>query len=541
MSRLHLLILWVLAITAGIIYFKRKDVPQSIESQTDLETGANLIAGDTLETIQGFEIKEGEETVTVKKVDGQWSVLEKDNFPANLSTVTRVFEALRELKVSQGVAASQEYYDRFELDPTVEDPEDQPTTITLLSEGEENTQLFLGKTRTSTGGGGGTAGRFVRLSNDDSGIYVVSESFAFLNPEPGTWIEKILTPLEEKPIKVTVTAPNDDSFEPWTVSRKTVLDDFMVEDLAEGKETKTNETALLKSAFSRATFIEMVSEEDYESRADKKGLRKVKATDSAGSTYLITITPEKKEEKDEEEEEEDASDSPMPAINYLVTIDLVNGPTEPDPLPEDASVQEKAVYQERLANLTDIATAASQMARNYEGRYFLVNKVAVDAFLKTRSELVKDENKEKKPVSVTTDPIEVPAPGDREAPALPNGESQKGTPPLIARPEDQKGKEKPRMEAVTPPIRIPPVPKKEEPAKPDEATEVPAKPAPAQSDPADPADPEKTEKKAESPQEAPKPEKTEEPEPAKPKESGESEPAKPESPAEKPAEPASAE
>lgn len=517
MSRIHLLILWILAITAGIFYFKRKDVDQAIESKTDLEIGADLIGGDTLENIQGFKITEEGETVTVKKIDGQWSVAELDHFPANLSTVTRVFEALRDLKVAQGVPAPAEYYDRFNLDLDSEDPDEQPTTLTFLSgEGEEKGTLFVGKTRKSTGGRGSSAGRFVRLADDDSGVYVVDETFGFLNVKPESWIEKILTPLEEKAIRIEVTAPNDEDFNSWTVSRKTVLDDFILEDLGEKEETKTNETGLLKTAFTRAPFTELVSQEDYDKRANPKGIRQVRATDSAGSTFLITITPEKKEDKPEDEK--DNPNTPTPAQNFIVSIALENGPTEPEPLPEDADVQAKAVYQERKANFAGLTEAVARMAADYRDRYFLVSKATVDPFLKNRGELVKPKKEEKKEESVATKPIQVPQQGDRTAPALDNSGNTPGTPPAsIARPMED-DKKKPKIEAVTPPIQIPPLPGKKEGSKPDEAVEKPKKPAPAKPD--EPTTPGES-----SAPDAPTPAKEDPPAPKKPEDAPETEPA----------------
>lgn len=503
MSRLHLLILWALAIIAGVIYFQRKDVPQNINSKTKLEIGSDLVAGDLVETIDGFKIADGDETVTVKKIDGEWSVVEQDGFPANINTVSRALRALRDAKVAQGVVASEEYFDRFDLDPEAEAEDERPDSITFISGDAEGPTLFLGKTRQSTGGSRTTAGRFVRLSDDDSGVYIVPESFSFLNFDPGSWIEKILTPLEEKPLEVEVTAPNDESFKSWKVSRKTVMDDFLLTDLGEKEVTKTNETSLLKNSFVRAPFTEIVSPEDYEKRADKKGIRTVKATDSAGSTFEITITPEKKDEK---KKKEDDANSPVPVINYLISIKVLNGPAKPEPPAEDATVQEKAVFQERVANLEDLSRSVNRMRRIYEGRYFLVNTASVTPFLKNRGELVKPKEEKKDPVSVTTDPIPVPNPNGTN-PLIP-GNNPKAPPASIARPMENDPK-KPKIEAVTPPIRVPPLPK-----KPGEGTEN------------DPAKPDAPVQPAEAPKPAGTPEPTEAPEPAQaPKPEGAPEPA----------------
>ena len=126
MSRLQLLILWILAIATGLYYFKSKDVPDSINSKTKLEIGSDLVSGKTVDTIDGFKVKAGKDTVTLKKQEGEWVVSEQDDFPANLQTISRVLDALRNTKVAQGVVASDEYYDRFNLDPATEDEKEPP-------------------------------------------------------------------------------------------------------------------------------------------------------------------------------------------------------------------------------------------------------------------------------------------------------------------------------------------------------------------------------------------------------------------------------
>lgn len=462
MSRIQLLILWVLALGAGIYHFGSKDKPDQIKN-ANLKIGSSLVNSDLIETASGFKIKSGDDEVTVEKIDNRWLLKEKDNFPVTTSTISRVFDALREAKVAQSVITSSEYYDRFQLDGELEGDQ-RPDSITLKKGDKETATILLGKTRQSTGGRGGNTGRFVRLASDDSGVYVVQENFGFLSSDPDNWIDKSLTPLEEGVIKMEVTAPNDDSFNSWTVSRKTVQDDLLIENLTDKEETKTSETSSLKNIFASATFTELISAEDFQKRANTKASRELKATDSAGSTFLITITPEKeneneKEKKDEKQKENDkdkSSDTPAP-VDYFVSISIKNGPTKPEPLGEDASVQEKAVYAERVNNLADLSESVNRMRKTYEGRHFLVSEATIGSLNKNRGELIQAKKEEKKPVTVATPPIPVPTPGDKAlvTPPLPGVNTP---PPSIARPKENQ--DKPKIEAVTPPIQVPPIPNK---------------------------------------------------------------------------------
>ena len=457
MSRLQLLILWILALGAGYYYFNSKDVPDSISQKTKLEVGARIVPPDLIETLDSLTVVAGDDKASLKKIDGRWVVSEKGDFPANYDSINQVIGALREAKVAQSVVATDEYYDRFKLDPTTEEKGEKPDTISLQKDGKESSTIFLGKTRESTGGSGARAGRFVRLSDDESGVYVVQEGFSFLNADPDNWINKSLTPLKEGAIKMEVTAPNDESFKSWTVSRETVRDDFMVEGLGEKEETKSNETAALKNLLAGASFTELITSEDYKERSNEKAARQLKATDSTGTTFSITITPEKKTEEKEEKKDDPANPTPPPAVDYFVSIEILNGPTKPEPVGDDASVQEKAVYAERVNNLADISAGVNQMRSTYGGRYFLVTETTIGALNKNRGELIQPKKEEKKPVTVATPPIRVPTPGDKAVgtPPLPGVNTP---PPSIARPKEGQGK--PKIEAVTPPIQVPPIPNK---------------------------------------------------------------------------------
>jgi hypothetical protein len=457
MSRLQLLILWILALGAGFFYFNSKGVPDSISNKTELEVGSQIVPSDLIETVDSLTVISGDDKASLKKIDGRWVVSEKGDFPANYDSINQIIGALREAKVAQSVVATDEYYDRFNLDPTTEEDGEQPDTILLEKDGKESSTIFLGKTRESTGGSGGRAGRFVRLSNDESGVYVVQESFSFFNANPDNWINKSLTPLKEGVVKMEVTAPNDESFKSWTVSRETVRDDFIVEGLGEKEETKSNDTAILKNLLAGATFTELITSEDYKKRANEKAARQLKATDSTGTTFSITITPEKKTETKEEKKNDTTNPTPPPAVDYFVSIEILNGPIKPEPVGADATVQEKAVYAERINNLAEISASVNRMRSTYGKRYFLVSETTIGALNKNRGELIQPKKEEKKPVTVATPPIRVPTPGNKAVtpPPLPGVNTP---PPSIARPKEVQNK--PKIEAVTPPIQVPPIPNK---------------------------------------------------------------------------------
>ncbi len=477
MSRLHLLILWILASGAAYFLFINKKDPNTSTSATKLETGSLVFPSNLVDTIDEFKIEKGEDSVTLKKTDDTWHVVEQGNFPANFDTVTSALSEIRNAKIAQGVNASEAYYNRFDLDPTVENLTARPDIITLMSEGEDDRQLFLGKSRQATGGAGTTAGRFIRLSDDDSGVYIIHQPFAYVDADPKNWIDKDFSPLEEGVIKIEVSAPKDDSFTPWEISRNTVMDDFLLANLSEKEETENRVTGTLKNILARGSFLNLLDEEEVKARSDEKGTRLIKATDSAGSTFLITIVPEKQEAKNIDVENPSAPiPAPDPQINYIASLQILNGPTKPETPAADADTQAKAVFEQRIANLADLSASVNRLRERLEGRHFLVSQSTVGALISSRSAFTKVKIVPQTKTGTSTPPIQVPLPHTTPTPNLRTQIPTQGVPPSLARPKEEvkevkkvkeeikektKEKAKPPVEApTTPPKRVRSIDKK---------------------------------------------------------------------------------
>lgn len=437
MSRLQLLILWILALVAGITFYNINKTDDTKASKTKLDIGDTLVSTSHVNAVDGIKVTVGDKTTTLKKVDDRWTVAEKDNFPANLSTVSRLIKNLEASKIAQGVPASPEYFDRFNLDVEAGEEGKKPQQITLSKEGEEDTIIYLGKDRESSGGRGGSAGRFVRLGSDDSGVYVTQQSFGALTADPNSWIVKTLSLVEEGALKIEVNSPGDENFKPWSVSRKSTIDNLEVDDLGEEEETVVTETAQMKTLFTSSAFSELLSAGQVKEKAAESGTREVRITDSSGSVFLFTLTPEKVVIPEDAPKDEPASTEPT---NYIVSFKVVNGPTRPEAPAEDASLKDKAEFEARLENMGDISRSVENNKKTYEGRHLLMTKASLGSLLKNRSDLVKAKKKETTKTSVTTPPVAVPRPGT--------------PPPGIARPM-----EKPKIEAVTPPVAVPTKPK----------------------------------------------------------------------------------
>lgn len=449
MTRIHLLILWVLSLVAGAILFSVKGSKhQATEESTMLAQGDTVLTADQLRTSSGLRVRKGDKTSSLILNEKGWVVSEQKDFPANIETLSAAFDTLRKLKITQGLPAGPEAWERFGLDENAEKEADKPRILSVLAEnGSDALTIYIGKQRESNTGAQGPGGRFIRLSSDDSTIYVVEESFDQISAASDSWINKQL-PKVDAPLSVSVKRESGDS---WTVSRKTAVGDMILEDLDEGNETIVSQTAPLKTIFSANSFTEILTEDEVHRRKAVGEGREVTIVTASGITYLFSLIPELKEEA-EKKDDDDQTVKPD-SRNYIVSMKMTSGPKPPEKPKEDATQAEKAGYHALVSNMKNIERQYAK-DKKLEGRYFLVPNFVVNALTKQKSEL---QQKIIAKPEATSPPV--------------SSENQPAKPPLAPNfipggpnnPQPANGKQpRKRIEAVTPPIAIPQIPKKEE-------------------------------------------------------------------------------
>ena len=468
MSRKQLLILWILTLVAGLIVFKTKNnKDDKVTVSTNLEIGAETLGDIDLGKVTEVAVTAGEDTSTAILKDNRWFISEEGNFPVNLQTLSGIFDDLQKAKVIQAVSVEEEYFDRFHLDPEDEKTDNRPKTITLKNGEDTLITYYVGKRNETKGGRGSGSGRYIRLSNDDSGVYVIKEGFDNLQAKSEDWITKSLT-LLDSPIKVEVKAKEGAAYESWTVSRPTAVDDFTLEDGTAGWETNSTETAALKNFFTQVNFSDLLNEQEVKDLVNEADQREVNITDSSGAKYVFTITPEKVVQPEKKPDDKSPPAKVEPA-NFVVTFKILSGPTEPEKPSADADTQKIAEYEARVANRNNLIKNI-ELQKTLEGRNFKIAATHIKAINKRKKQLEKA-----KKVTVTTEPVQVPAPGpvkDTPNPFTNSPPIPGSTPSPKNTPENIKPARK-RIEAVTPPIAIPPRPtdKEKKEVKPAETTE----------------------------------------------------------------------
>ncbi|MDB4570601.1 DUF4340 domain-containing protein, partial [Akkermansiaceae bacterium] len=399
MSRLHLIILWVLALVVGIIVFSvqgnRRD---ALASETTLKPGDIVISTDDLRSYGGLKFADAKNTTTLVNKEDAWLIAEQGDYPVNLNTLATAFDSVRELKILQGLPAESKHWDRFGLNTEAEKEANRPRQLSLLAkDGSVAKTIFIGKARESSGGQqGASAGRFVRLSDDDSGVYIVQQPFTQLNADPLTWIDKTL-PKVEGILSITMK-PDNELLAPWTVTRPTAIGEFTLEGLEEGLETDPTATAPLKSLFASSNFTELLSPEEVAKRAVVEDSREITIKTASGISYLFTIIPEKKDAPLEEKKDDKAEKTDD--RNYIVSYKLLTGPSDPAKPAEDASDADKAGYHALVAN-KKMSERLYQEHKALQGRQFLVSNFVVNGLLKHRHKM----NKAKAKPAAVSNPV----------------------------------------------------------------------------------------------------------------------------------------
>jgi hypothetical protein len=467
MNKRQVVVLWIIAILlVAAAFLARSSHSKGFESKTSRTRGQTVISDLPAPEVAKVQIKSGDKVTTLVRKDGKWTVAEREDYPANVANLNELLRTLSEVKVTQGIESEPSFAPRFGMDPGAKDEKDRGTEVTLTNDaGSELAHVTLGKNLEAGGDpmsmlGGGSSGRFIRNHADQSGVYVVSELFSTLTPEPQRWLEDDFLKIE-KIKSVSVTLPGKPNEIAWKLSRAEEDGEFTLEGAKEGESLDPNAATPVKTLFSYVRFEDVVTKDKAELvQPIAEQIAKIETFE--GFTYTFKINPAPAEEKKEINEEE-----PPAEPSYLMTVDVeatlpAERKKEDKESEEDAKTKDKA-FTDRKADLEKRLAADKALA----GRTFKVSKYTVDALLKDRAALL---------------PSATPPAGAGAQGGFPGGMPQ-GLPPGMIPPgaiprgamppgAGQAAPPRRRVEAVTPPIAIPPLEESEE-AKPQETPKAP--------------------------------------------------------------------
>ena len=174
MNKRQVTILWVIAIALGAAVTAVKlSQNKSTTSATQRVAGQTLFESFPANEAATIEIQGAAGSVTLAKKDAKWVVVQRDNYPANITFVNDFIRSLSDLKITLGMEAGPSFAPRFGMDESASKPADRGLTATFKdAAGKEIAKVSLGKTIESGAspspmGGGNSVGRYVRDHADE--------------------------------------------------------------------------------------------------------------------------------------------------------------------------------------------------------------------------------------------------------------------------------------------------------------------------------------------------------------------------------------
>lgn len=371
------IILWIVALTLGMAAsIVRFGKVEDNSTRTKLSPGDRLVSDLPIRNVSKVTLRKGNETTTLVKLDQEtWGIRERANYPVNYELLRNLLGALGEIQVTQGYPCEESQHERFGLTSSSgnNDLADQATIITIMT-GDESVieEVYLGNYTGTTR----NAGRFIRVGSDQSGVYIVNETFPGVTALPKDWLNKDFLQIDQIE-SIEVSAPADSEFKTWKLIRESKADgspnpkgQFILADLGKNEVMELTSTGRFRNLLSYSNFQDVMSIEQASASSgqDPRLMRHALITTYDGLTYHLDFEPAKKQVKSVNED----SRLPPAPPGYLLSINV-------DARADSTEPAKVSALEQKLAQ-----------AKLFTGRAYLVNETIVSPLLKKRSEFVKD-------------------------------------------------------------------------------------------------------------------------------------------------------
>ena len=400
MTRKQLIFLVVLLVLVGGILWKvQKGRDQSLAAG---ESGAGkLLLGDAfpVNDVAEIDIKHDTNQLTLVKKSEQdiWRVRERDDYPANFSSISDFLLKAKDLKVVQVEEIGPSQLGRLQLAAAGQGSNSAVVVELKDKTGKPIRTLWLGKKHfrkmpqqqaMQFGEEGFPDGRYVMQSTDTKSALLVADPLNLAEPKPESWLNKDLFKVERpKTIAVTYSEPTNS----WKISRENESGDWKFVDGKPDEKLDSMKASGVYNPFASPTLEDVVSKS---AKPEDNGLDKpTVVTIETFDDFVYVIKVGKKSGE-----------------NYPVTMAVTaNFPKErvpaKDEKPEDKPMADKA-WNERQKQLEE----KLKQTKAYEGWTYLIPGWTVETVLKERKDLVaaKPEEPKKDAAPPAATPVPIP-------------------------------------------------------------------------------------------------------------------------------------
>ena len=341
--------------------------------------GATIIVGKEplanlpVSKISAIVIADEASTLTLRRAEEQWVVVNRKGYPADPDRIENFVKSFTEMKALRELSAGAEQLDRIGLKQgtRVTLQNDKGNAIHTLTLGKELNAPGSDSQQSAMGRGGFPDRRFVMVDGERSSITVVDQTFSNATTGPADWLDKTFFQIE-KPNAIEVIYNGTDSTNSWKLAKASDIADWKLDgELPEGKELDTAQAPT--SALSNPAFNDLAN--DAEKVALDKNATQIKINTSEGFEYVLKVG--------------DSTDGSDKIVSVAITA---NFPGKRTPA-ENESAEDKKKLDEEWAAAQKTLQDKLANEQKFTQHAYRVSSYTVDAILKNRSELIKDEEK----------------------------------------------------------------------------------------------------------------------------------------------------
>ena len=416
----------VLVVLGAAVIFTKEDSGKSSSSGESTQPTNQVIKTLDATELASITLTDSDGSVTVDQVDGEWSVTDRDGFPANFSNIQSLVDTVTELKILAKQKVGKSQLGRFELnDPAPDDAKDAGTKLELKdADGNVLHSILFGKETqgqadpSSPFGPSGT-GRYVLVPPNTVGE--INETLSSdLKTSPADWLHKEDFLKVEKIKSITITQPNE--ADSWTLTHIKEGDDMALSDAKPeekldsskansagrvlgspsfddiaSKSAKPEETGMDKAVtatidtFEGYNYVVKMAKKDDENYMSlaASGTRLAQADETAPRTPQPDESNPRAQAKDEKPEDAERLDKEHNAALAKLIADRDKAHAE-----SQAKLREERdkTFADNLAKLAKL-----------EGWTFKVSSYTFDAIYKTRAEMMEEKKEEESGDTASTD------------------------------------------------------------------------------------------------------------------------------------------
>jgi hypothetical protein len=394
MKQKQLLILLVLVVALGVVgYILRRNQQDAFVKGGGAAVGKKLFGELPINNVAQISIKHMTNDLTLAKKDDLWRVRERNDYPANFSSIREFLTKAADVKAVQVETVGASHLDRFAFAPG--EGSNSPVIVDLRDKDGKLVKSFsLGKKhmrksdRPSPFGDmdneGFPDGRYIKLNDSDS-VALVSEPFANVEPKPDQWLNKDFFKVEKiRSISAAFPAQTNS----WKVTRETESGEWKLTDAKPGEQLDSGKTSGLNNALSSPDFSDVVVNPKPEQLGlDKPAVITIDTFDNF--TYTLKVGQKTNE---------------IYPLTVTVSAQLAQARAPgKDEKPEDKDKLDKE-FKEKQKKIEDKLAEEKRL----EKWTYLVSNWPLEPVMKDRSQLLAEKKEEKKEESAAPAATNVP-------------------------------------------------------------------------------------------------------------------------------------